>query len=73
MKTQKIIYASAIAVIFIIAMIVYKDTMTFTEISLAFIAQSATIGWVWKWITSVEEKKKRKDVEKSLEAYRAQK
>lgn len=64
MKT-KLIFASIIGVIFIAAMIIFHDTMTLTEIVLAFIGASGTIGWVWNWINAKEEKEERIEAEKN--------
>ena len=55
MKKQT--FAIIIAVIFIAAMFIYKDSMTLSEVILAFVGMGSTIGFVWKWLT-VEEVKK---------------
>ena len=55
MKKQT--FAIIIAVIFIAAMFIYKDSMTLSEVILAFVGTGSTIGFVWKWLT-VEEVKK---------------
>ena len=53
MKKQT--FAIIIAVIFIAAMFIYKDSMTLSEVILAFVGTGSTIGFVWKWISEKEE------------------
>tara|TARA_R110000850_G_scaffold277151_1_gene424851 strand:- start:42684 stop:42920 length:237 start_codon:yes stop_codon:yes gene_type:complete len=56
-------FAIIIAVIFIVAMILFHNTMSFTEIAAAFIANSAVIGWLWEWFSKEEVKQ---DFEKKV-------
>ena len=48
---NKIIFTIIVAVVFISAMYIYKDTLTLTEIILAFVSASGTIGTVWNWLS----------------------
>lgn len=52
---NKLIFSGLIAVIFIIAMIVYKDTLTLEALILIFIGAGGTITAVWKWLNAKEE------------------
>ena len=66
-KHGKLIYAGIIAIIFIVAMIVFKDKMTFTEIVLAFTTNVVAIISVWKWLNAKEEKAARQAAEQKTE------
>lgn len=64
MKKQT--FAIIIAVIFIAAMFIYKDSMTLSEVILAFVGMGSTIGFVWKWISEKEEKEENKKVKETF-------
>ena len=52
--SKKLIFTIIIAVIFIVAIIVYNDKMTFNELVLAFVGAGGYIGWCWKWFSEAE-------------------
>src|SRR5690606_2614009 len=54
---NKLIFSTIIALIFIIAMIIYRDTLTLEGIILIFVGASGTITAIWKWINAKELKK----------------
>lgn len=62
MKTKQI-FAIIIAVIFIIAMILFHDTMSLVEIIAAFLGSSTTIGWIWQWFRAEEKETKVRSLE----------
>ena len=51
---NKLIFSTIIALIFIIAMIIYRDTLTLEGIILIFVGASGTITAIWKWINAKE-------------------
>src|SRR5690606_6644982 len=51
---NKLIFSTIIALIFIIAMIIYRDTLTLEGIILLFVGASGTITAIWKWINAKE-------------------
>src|SRR5690606_18622995 len=52
---NKLIYAGIIAVIFITAMIIYKDTLTLEGIILIVVANIGSIRLLWLWLNKKEE------------------
>ena len=58
MKTKQF-YILVIAAIFVATMIIYHNTMTFAEISLAFISAGGTMGWIYQWLVTDKEKEKK--------------
>src|SRR5690606_6503217 len=51
---NKLIFSTIIALIFIIAMIIYRNTLTLEGIILIFVGASGTITSVWKWLNAKE-------------------
>lgn len=62
--SKKLIFSAIIAIVFISAMIIYRNTMTFVDIVLAFIGASGTIGTIWSWISMNEITQQNKVLEK---------
>lgn len=59
----KNIFTLIIAVIFIIAMFLFNNTMSLVEIIAAFVGSGTTIGWLWEWFSKEEVKR---DFEKKV-------
>lgn len=64
---QKLIFSAIIAAIFIAAMIIYKDSLTFTEMAACFVGSASTILAIWKWISQVETDKQNVVLKRVLE------
>lgn len=58
MKSKQF-YILVIAIIFIATMIIYHDQMTFAEITLAFISSGSTIGWIYQWLITDNEREEK--------------
>lgn len=56
----KMVFSVIIAVIFIAAMIVYRETMTFLGIAGAFIGMGGSIRIVWDWFNTKQLEKENK-------------
>ena len=58
MKTKQF-YILVIAVIFIAAMIIYHNQMTIIELVLAFVSSGGTIGWIYQWLITDNQKEEK--------------
>lgn len=54
---NKLIYSGIIAVIFIAAMIIYKDSLTLEALILVFVGAGGSIVAVWQWLNAKEDVK----------------
>lgn len=66
--SKKIIFTIIISVIFIGALFAFSDSMTLTEIILAFSGASGTIGTVWNWFSKESLKKENIQLKNELKS-----
>lgn len=57
MKTQKLIFAGIIALLFGLAMWIYKDTISLLEVISAFVGAGGVIKIIWNWLNTTEKLK----------------